>query len=122
VWVSFRDDAIPIGPCVPRSIPFIISIPFRVSPRGVAKANAAAAAVASRPTRDGSTSLSDECLRQNSRLAQVIALKRAGGTNLKVDTTRTETAVSPDGGGQANGGEQMNGGEQPFGEYCHATE
>jgi hypothetical protein len=58
--------------------------------RNVAKAEAAAAAL-ERSTPDRSTPASDDSSRQKSRLAQVIAAKRAGSTILKVDTTKTET-------------------------------
>jgi hypothetical protein len=61
-----------------------------ISPRSVAKVAAAAAAL-ERSTPDRSTPASDDSPRQKSRLAQVIAAKRAGSTNLKLDTTRTET-------------------------------
>jgi hypothetical protein len=66
----------------------------RISPRSVVKAASAATAL-ERSTPDRSTPASDDSPRQTSRLAQVIAAKRAGSTNLKVDTTRTE-ATSPD--------------------------
>jgi hypothetical protein len=90
----------------------------RVSHRGVAKATAGAAAVTSHQTRQRFIPASDDSSRESSRLAQIIALKRAGSTDLKVDPKRTETAVLPDGGEQADGGEQTNGGEQRIGECC----
>lgn len=65
-----------------------------ISPRSVVKAASAATALG-RSMPDRSTPASDDSPKQNSGLIPVIAAKRAGSTNLKVDTTRTE-ATSPD--------------------------
>ena len=85
----------------------------RVSPRG-ARRTAAADAGLELSTPDRSTPASDHSPRQNSRLVQVNATKRAGNTNLKgghdrTATTSPGTPVSVDEADASNGSSSLEG-------------